>query len=102
MSGCAPTLGWNADWADAVAHAGAGDGPGAVTRATRAADALTAYGEPYLADRLLVDLLPFLDADMRGPLARDVGERLEAMGAAASAGAPQSLSGRSGAAGAGR
>lgn len=67
-----------------------------------AAAAGKAYGEPYLADRLLADLLPFLDADLLGPLARDVGERLEAMGAAASAGAPQSLSGRSGAAGAGR
>jgi hypothetical protein len=51
-----------ADWADGVARAGAADGAGAVTRA---AEALTDDGEPYLAARLHVDLLPFLDADPR-------------------------------------
>jgi hypothetical protein len=101
-SGCAPTLGWIADWADAVARAGAGDSADAVRRATNAAEALSEYGEPYTAARLLVDLLPFLDADLRGPLARDVGKRLEAMGASASAAEPQGLSGRAGPAGAAR
>jgi hypothetical protein len=38
VSGCAPTLGWIADWADAVARASAGDGADAVRRATRAAE----------------------------------------------------------------
>lgn len=66
------------------ACAAAGD-PAAATRATRASHALDEYGEPYTAARLLVDLLPFLDAGLRATLAEDAGGRLKAMGAYASA-----------------
>jgi hypothetical protein len=80
----APTLGWIADWAQAVSLAGSGDAR-AATQATRAGHALEECGESYTAARLLVDLLPFLDADVRAPLAQDAGGRLRAMGAYASA-----------------
>ena len=82
---CAPTLGWIADWAEAVRLAAAGDGTEAVARATPACRALEKYGEPYTAARLLVDLLPFLDGDQRATLAEDAAGRLVAMGALASA-----------------
>jgi DNA-binding SARP family transcriptional activator len=82
---CAPTLGWIADWAEAARLAAAGEGKEATTRAARAHQALEEYGEPYTAARLLVDLLPFLDEDLRAPLAEDAAVRLEAMRAGASA-----------------
>jgi hypothetical protein len=82
---CAPTLGWIADWAEAVALAGRGEGNEAVVRASRAARAMERYGEPYTAARLLVDLLPFLAPHLRATLAENVGPRLEAMGACVSA-----------------
>jgi DNA-binding SARP family transcriptional activator/class 3 adenylate cyclase/tetratricopeptide (TPR) repeat protein len=82
---CAPTLGWIADWAEAVALASDGDGEHAVEQATRAARELEGYGEPYTASRLLVDLLPFLEPSLGTPLAEDVARRLDAMGAHASA-----------------
>lgn len=82
---CAPTLAWIADWAEAVCLAAAGDGNEAAARATRAGRALEEYGEPYTAARLLVDLLPFLDGDLRATLAQDAAGRLEALGARASA-----------------
>jgi hypothetical protein len=52
---------------------------------TRAAQALQRHGEPYTAARLLTDLLPFLERDLRAPLAEPVAARLEAMGALTSA-----------------
>ena len=82
---CAPVLRWIADWAQAVALAAAGDGTQAAKRATRAAGALQNYGEPYTGARLLVDLLPFLDLDLRTALAEETAKRLNAMGALASA-----------------
>jgi hypothetical protein len=81
---CAPTIDWIADWAEAVSFAAAGD-PDAVPRATRASHALERYGEPYTAARLMVDLLPFLDAGLRVTLAEDAVRRLKAMGAYTSA-----------------
>ena len=82
---CAPPLSWTADWAEAVQRAASGHGEDAVTRATRAARAMERHGEPYTAARLLADLLPFLDGDLRAPLAEHVAARLDAMGASTSA-----------------
>jgi hypothetical protein len=82
---CAPTLGWIADWAEAVGIAAAGDSPEAVARAHKAARALERYGELYTGARLVVDLLPLLDGEVRAALAEDAVERLTAMGARASA-----------------
>jgi hypothetical protein len=82
---CAPALAWTAAWAQAVQRAASGDGEQAVADATRAAQALERRGEPYTAARLLTDLLPFLDRDLRAPLAERVAARLDAMGAVTSA-----------------
>jgi hypothetical protein len=82
---CAPALTWIADWAEAVGLAAEGYGKDATARATRASRVLAEYGEAYTAARLLVDLLPFLDDELRAPLADDAAVRLEAMGAGASA-----------------
>jgi len=82
---CAPAVAWIADWAEAVSRARAGDGEAAVVQAESATAALAEHGEPYTAARLLVDLLPFLDGELRAPLADRTSERLEAMGALASA-----------------
>lgn len=82
---CAPPLAWIADWAEAVERAAASEGEKAVSDATRAARALADHGEPYTAARLLTDILPFLDCDMRAPLAERVAARLDAMGASTSA-----------------
>jgi hypothetical protein len=82
---CAPPLAWTADWAQAVERAISGEGEKAVSDATRAAQALERHGEPYIAARLLTDLLPFLDGDLRGPLAERAAARLDAMGAVTSA-----------------
>jgi DNA-binding SARP family transcriptional activator/tetratricopeptide (TPR) repeat protein len=82
---CAPQLAWIADWAQSVEHAAAGEGEKAIADATRAAQALEHRGEPYTAARLLTDVLPFLDADLRAPLAERVAARLDAMGAVTSA-----------------
>src|SRR5207249_523148 len=43
------------------------------------------YGERYRAARLLVDMIPFLDPELRPPLAEEAGADLERMGAVASA-----------------
>jgi hypothetical protein len=81
---CAPALSWIAEWA-AAAQLAAGDGAGAVRRTKRALGSLEKHGELYTAARLFVDLLPFLDVDLREALAEDTIKRLEAMGAHGSA-----------------
>jgi hypothetical protein len=82
---CAPFLAWIADWAEAVAMAQAGAPAEAAARARAATAALAAYGEPYTAARLLADLLPFLGEGSQRGLAEEIAERLERMGALASA-----------------
>jgi hypothetical protein len=82
---CAPSLGWTADWAQAVQRAAAGEGDKAVSDAMRAARALEDHGEPYTAARLLTDLLPFLERDLCTPVAERVASSLHAMGALTSA-----------------
>jgi DNA-binding SARP family transcriptional activator len=78
---CAPPLAWIADWAEAVQRAAESEGEEGVSEATRAARALADHGEPYTAARLLTDLLPFLDRNLRAPLAERVAASLHAMGA---------------------
>jgi DNA-binding SARP family transcriptional activator len=81
----APFLVSMADWADAVALARSGAAAEALASARAACAALEGYGEQYTAARLLVDLLPLLDAELAGEAAEEVADRLEAMGALASA-----------------
>jgi hypothetical protein len=82
---CAESLTWIADWAQAVQRAASSEGDKAVADAKRAIEALEHHGEPYTAARLLTDLLPFLDRDLRAPLAERAARRLDAMGAVTSA-----------------
>jgi hypothetical protein len=82
---CVPPLAYTATWAQAVQRAASGDGEQAISQATRAANGLERYGEAYTAVRWLTDLLPFLDSDLRAPLAERAAARLDAMGAVASA-----------------
>jgi hypothetical protein len=84
-STCAPYLTWMADWGQAVELAERGRIHESIANARAAASALEAYGERYLAARLLVDLLPFLDAGAARELAEDAVQRLETMDAAGSA-----------------
>jgi class 3 adenylate cyclase len=84
-SACAPYLDWIADWGEAIELAESGRTSEATAKARAAAFALEAYGERYLAARLLVDLLPFLDAGAANELAEEAVRRLEAMGARGSA-----------------
>ena len=84
-SACAPYLDWIADWGEAIELAESGRTSEATAKARAAASALEAYGEGYLAARLLVDLLPFLDAGAANELAEEAVRRLEAMGARGSA-----------------
>jgi class 3 adenylate cyclase len=84
-SACAPYLEWIADWGQAVELAERGETREASARARAAASALEAYGERYLAARLLVDVLPSLDPGEAKQIAEDVIRRLEAMGARSSA-----------------
>ena len=84
-SACAPYLDWIADWGEAIELAESGRTSEATAKARVAASALEAYGERYLAARLLVDLLPFLDAGAANELAEEAVRRLEAMGARGSA-----------------
>jgi hypothetical protein len=82
---CASALASIADWAAAMRLAGAGRAEEAVTAARSATDALEEFGERYTAERLLADLVPLLPPDRRRALAAPVAERLEQMGAHASA-----------------
>jgi class 3 adenylate cyclase len=84
-SACAPYLEWITDWGQAVELAERGQIRDSVAKARTVASALEAYGERHLAARLLVDLLPFLEAGAASELAGDAIPRLEAMGAAGSA-----------------
>jgi class 3 adenylate cyclase len=84
-SACAPYLDWIADWGESIELAESGRTRQAVAKARAAASALEAYGERYLAARLLADLLPFLDAGAADELAEDAIRRLEAIGARGSA-----------------
>jgi hypothetical protein len=85
VSACAPHLAWMADWGLSVELADRGQIRKSIANARTAASALEAYGERYLAARLLVDLLPFLDVGAASELAEEAIQRLEAMGAAGSA-----------------
>jgi DNA-binding SARP family transcriptional activator len=82
---CAPSLAWTATWAQAVQRAAAGEGDEAVSGVMRAAQALEDYGEPYTASRLLADLLPLLNRELRAPVAERVTATFDAMGAVTSA-----------------
>jgi class 3 adenylate cyclase len=84
-SACAPYLDWIADWGESIELAESGRTSEATAKARAAASALEAYGERYLAARLLADLLPFLDAGAADELAEDAIRRLEAIGARGSA-----------------
>jgi hypothetical protein len=84
-SACAPYLDWIADWGESIELAESGRTSEATAKARAAASALEAYGERYLAARLLADLLPFLDAGAADELAEEAVRRLEAMGARGSA-----------------
>ena len=84
VSACAPHLAWMADWGLSVELADRGQIRKSIANAKTAASALEAYGERYLAARLLVDLLPFLDVGAASELAEEAIQRLEAMGAAGS------------------
>jgi hypothetical protein len=68
-----------------VRLARAGAGAEALERGRAACAALDGYGECYTAARLLVDLLAVLDGELGAEPAAEVAERLEAMGAVASA-----------------
>jgi DNA-binding SARP family transcriptional activator len=89
---CAPFLGWIADWAQAVRLVRAGTTAEGAALAQEAAAALEGFGEPYTAARLLVDVLPFLDAERRRTLGQQSAMRLERMGARASAHVARRLS----------
>jgi hypothetical protein len=82
---CAPSLGWIADWAEAVKLARSGATDESFTKATRAASALEANAERYTAGRLMTDLLPLLDGQRLAGAAAEIADRLDAMGARATA-----------------
>jgi hypothetical protein len=56
-----------------------------VSQATRAARGLERRGEAYTAVRVLTDLQPVLNGDLRAPLAEHAAARPDAMGAMRSA-----------------
>ena len=85
QSACAPVIGWVADWAEAALLARAGHHGEAAEAALAAAAEIDRYGEGYTAARLLVDLLPMLNAPAAEAVARRAIGALEAMGARASA-----------------
>jgi class 3 adenylate cyclase len=82
---CAPSLASIADWAEAVELARSGASDEALDKASRAASELETHGEPYTAARLMTDLLPFLDRRAAAGAAAGIADRLEGMGALASA-----------------
>jgi hypothetical protein len=81
---CAPALGWIADWA-AAARLSSSDPEAAQARARTAVAALTQHGEKYTAARLDLEFALLTQGSTRVETARDIVERLEAMGAHASA-----------------
>jgi class 3 adenylate cyclase len=88
---CAPSLGWIADWAEAVQLARSGATAESLTKATRATSELEANAERYTAARLLTDLLPFLEGQLAASTAAGIADKLDAMGAHASAAEARAL-----------
>jgi hypothetical protein len=82
---CAPSLGWIAEWAQAMQLARSGSAAESLTKATRAASELEANAERYTAARLMTDLLPVLRGQPAASAAAGIADRLDAMGAHASA-----------------
>jgi hypothetical protein len=82
---CAPALGWIADWAEAVKLARSGATAESLSKATQAASELEANAERYTAARLMTDLLPVLEGQLAASAAAGIADRLDAMGAHASA-----------------
>ena len=82
---CAPWLACLADWGEAMFMARDGDSHEAAGRALDAMARLDRLGQRYRAARLLVDLVPLLEAKEAHRVAEDVVPRLEEMGAATSA-----------------
>jgi hypothetical protein len=82
---CAPYLDWLANWGEAVHLATSGAPAEAIAAATGAVSSVDASGERYTAARLMVDLLPLLERDVARAAAQEVADRLERMGALASA-----------------
>ena len=82
---CAPALAWIADWAEAVQRVAAGRLADALELALPATSALEAHGERYTSARLLADLLERMGDDAPAAPAARTAERLDALGAHASA-----------------
>jgi hypothetical protein len=82
---CAPSLAWICDWAEAVRLARSDAPAEALEKASGAAAALEAHGEAYTGSRLLVDLLQLLDGHVLPRAREETADRLERMGALASA-----------------
>ena len=74
-----------ADWAEAVELARAGTPGRSLDNVTRIASELEAHADAYTGARLLTDFLPLLDGSNGRSAAAGVAERLETMGARASA-----------------
>jgi tetratricopeptide (TPR) repeat protein len=88
---CAASLGWIADWAEAVQLARSRATAEALTKATRASSELEANAERYTAARLMTDLLPFLEGQLAASTAAGIADKLDAMGAHASAAEARAL-----------
>ena len=90
-SRCAPALGFVADWAGAMRLAADGDHARALEVGGAAIAALADRGERYVAARLMTDLLARLGDAAPRDLVAQTAQRLEAMGAHASAAAARDL-----------
>jgi tetratricopeptide (TPR) repeat protein len=90
-STCAPALGFVADWADAMRLAADGHHARALELGGAATAALAARGERYTAARLMTDVLARLGAGAPPALVAQTAQRLEEMGAHASAAAARDL-----------
>ena len=88
---CAPALGFVADWAGAMRLAADGDHGRALEVGAAATAALADRGERYIAARLMTDLLARLGDAAPRDLVAHTAQRLEAMGAHASAAAARNL-----------
>ena len=88
---CAPALGFVADWAGAMRLAADGDHGRALELGAAATAALADRGERYIAARLMTDLLARLGDDAPRDLVAHTAQRLEAMGARASAAGARQL-----------
>jgi hypothetical protein len=82
---CAPVLTCIADWAEAVELARAGTPGRSLDNVTRIVSELEAHADAYTGARLLTDFLPLLDGSNGRSAAAGIAERLETMGARASA-----------------